>query len=141
MKLRVKIANQTYDVEVSDVHARPIKATVDGEVYEVWPEEVAAQVIAAAAPVSKPAVAPTPMAEARPVVSGSASVVAPIPGMIVSIDVKPGDVIEHGQTLCILEAMKMKNAIRATRSGTIAAIHVKIGDLVRHNQALMDFAD
>ncbi|HSV86770.1 MAG TPA: biotin/lipoyl-containing protein [Levilinea sp.] len=140
MKLRVKIANQTYEVEVGDILSRPIKATVDGEVYEVWPEEVASQVIEAA-PASKPVAAPIRIAEARPAVAGSASVVAPIPGTIISIDVQPGDAVEHGQTLCILEAMKMKNAIRSTRSGKIAAIHINVGDLVRHNQALMDFAD
>jgi hypothetical protein len=43
MKLRVKIQNRTYEVEVGDLLSRPIKATIDGQVFEVWPEEAASQ--------------------------------------------------------------------------------------------------
>jgi glutaconyl-CoA/methylmalonyl-CoA decarboxylase subunit gamma len=68
-------------------------------------------------------------------------VLAPIPGVIISIDVKPGDTVEHGTTLCVLEAMKMKNAIRATRAGKIGAVQINVGETVRHNQVLIEFAD
>ena len=54
---------------------------------------------------------------------------------------KPGDTVETGQVLCTLEAMKMNNAIRASRDGTIARIHVAPGDHVKHGQPLMEFSD
>jgi glutaconyl-CoA/methylmalonyl-CoA decarboxylase subunit gamma len=140
MKLRVKIQNRTYEVEVGDLLARPIQATIDGQVFEVWPEEAASQAVEAPAYDTATAL-PAPTVETAPAPAGSKAVVAPIPGVIVSIEVKPGDVIEHGQTLCILEAMKMKNAIRATRAGKIGAVHISVGETVRHNQALIDFAE
>jgi biotin carboxyl carrier protein len=49
--------------------------------------------------------------------------------------------VEYGQDLLTLEAMKMKNAIRATRAGTIAAVHVNVGDQVQHGQVLLEFTD
>ncbi len=69
------------------------------------------------------------------------AVLAPIPGVIIAVSVKVGDSVSFGQELCILEAMKMKNVIRATRSGKIGAIHVAIGDQVKHSQMLMEFTD
>jgi glutaconyl-CoA/methylmalonyl-CoA decarboxylase subunit gamma len=140
MKLRVKIQNRTYEVEVGDLHARPIKATIDGQVFDVWPEEAASQstetqIQSAAPPVSAPVI------ETAPAAAGNGAVMAPIPGVIISIEVKPGDAVEHGTTLCILEAMKMKNAIRATRAGKIGTVQITVGETVRHNQILMEFAD
>jgi biotin carboxyl carrier protein len=67
------------------------------------------------------------------------TVTAPLPGVIISIDVKAGDVVKRGQSLLTLEAMKMKNAIRSTREGTIAEVHVANGDQVQHGQLLVSF--
>jgi glutaconyl-CoA/methylmalonyl-CoA decarboxylase subunit gamma len=144
MKLRLKIEEQTFEVEVGDLSARPILANVDGETFEVWPEDVEALPVAAtvAAPVVAPA-APRPVRTAAPTApaSNSLSVTAPIPGVIISIGVKEGDMVKQGQELCILEAMKMKNAIRAPRPGKIASLRVAVGDHVNHGQALMDYAE
>jgi biotin carboxyl carrier protein len=68
-------------------------------------------------------------------------VAAPIPGVILSVGVKTGDEVKTGQELCILEAMKMKNTIRAARDGKIASVHVSAGDQVSHGQALMDYSE
>ena len=145
MKLRLKIDDQTFEVEVGDLSARPITASVDGETFEIWPEEVeviTAPVAAAPKPATPAAPRPvrTPAASAAPV-DKSLSITAPIPGTIISISIKDGDEVKPGQEICILEAMKMKNAIRAPRAGKIAAIRVAPGDLVRHGQALMDYAE
>jgi len=51
-------------------------------------------------------------------------VLAPIPGVILTILVKEGDDVAYGQDLCIIEAMKMRNAIKAARTGRIAAVRV-----------------
>lgn len=140
MKIKVTIADQTFEVEVGDLQARPILATIDGETFEVLPETAAA----AAAPVAsaRPAPVAAPAASRAPAAGGGGKqVVAPIPGVIISITVKPGDEVKVGQELLILEAMKMKNAIRANRAGKVATILVAAGDQVRHSQPLIEFTD
>ncbi len=139
MKLRVKIDDQMFDVEVNDLSSRPILASVDGETFEIWPEDAAAPEIAPLQ--AAPAQARPVAAAAEAAVDKTKSVTAPIPGVIISIAVKEGDVVKQGQELCVLEAMKMKNAIRAGRAGKIAAIRVAAGDHVKHGQALMDYAE
>lgn len=141
MKIQVKIDEQVFEVEIEDVHARPVIAVVDGEHFEVWPEETVpevgrtAPVARSSAPAMTKAASPTPSTS-----SGNAlTVTAPLPGVIISIDVKAGDVVKHGQILLTLEAMKMKNAIRSTREGTIAEVHVANGDQVNHGQLLVSF--
>jgi biotin carboxyl carrier protein len=143
MKIRVKIDEQTYDVEVGDLNARPILATLEGETFEVWPAEESAELSPAAVePGCEPTLAaPAPAAAGGPAVDKSKSVQAPIPGVILSVAVKPGDTVKTGQELCLLEAMKMKNAIRANRDGKIANVLVASGETVRHGQVLMEFAD
>jgi biotin carboxyl carrier protein len=93
-------------------------------------------------PVPAPTV-PAHTADCTPPASQASSedkeVAAPIPGVIISIAVKPGDQVTHGQELCVLEAMKMKNAIRSTRAGTIDTVQVAKGDSVSHGQVLMVF--
>lgn len=148
MKIQVRIENQLFDVEVGDLNARPITAVIDGQTFEIFPEDAAAA--APAAPVVKAPATPAPAAEvpcADPAsIAGrtpdkSKVITAPIPGVIIAISAKVGDEVAFGQELCVLEAMKMKNAIRATRPGKIAAILVSVGDHVKHSQALIEYAD
>jgi biotin carboxyl carrier protein len=142
MKLRVKIDDQTFEVEVGDLSARPVLATVDGVTFEVWPEEAQTT-----APIQsfKPVPVTQVVSSPRPVVANnvnrSKNVIAPIPGTIFSIAVKEGDAVIPGQELCSLEAMKMKSAIRSTRTGSIAKIFVKAGDRVSQGQALVEYAE
>lgn len=143
MKMQVTIENETFEVEISDLSARPVVAIVNGEAIEVMPEDVApaaVQEVAVAKPVTTAPVAPKPAPAAAPVAGGK-SVVAPLPGVVETIKVKEGDVVKPGQELVILEAMKMKNAIRSTRDGKIAKIYVTAGQQVAHNHVLLDFAD
>jgi biotin carboxyl carrier protein len=144
MKMKIKIENETYEVEIDDLESRPILATVNGETFEVFPEEiqVVKPVVSTPTPV-KPAapvrVAPKPAAQAAS--ASSKSVLAPIPGVIDSLKVREGEEVKNGQELLILEAMKMKNSIRATRDGKIERVYVSVGDQVPHNHVLLDFAD
>lgn len=62
-----------------------------------------------------------------------------IPGTIREIEVKVGDIVESGDRLMILEAMKMNNEVKALIPGKIKSIHVKEGDMVRKNQLIIDF--
>lgn len=135
MKLTVKVENQSFEVEVGDIHARPIVATVDSETFEVWPEETTARPATAARTVSaRPAPIATEATTAR-------AVLAPLPGTIVAISVKPGAAVAHGQELCVIDAMKMKNVIRASRAGTIATVNVAVNQSVKHHDVLLEFAD
>ena len=69
--------------------------------------------------------------------SGEASVVAPIPGLIVRVEVQEGEEVRAGQPLIILEAMKMENEIRSPRAGTVKAIHVVPGESVEQGKVLI----
>jgi biotin carboxyl carrier protein len=150
MKLIVKVENQSFEVEVGDIHARPISATVDGEVFEVWPEDV--QLVRSAVAVGQvgdlPAAAQPAFSAAAPAVSppgaptsSARSVLAPLPGVVVEVSVRPGDVVAYGQELCTIEAMKMKNVIRASRAGMIEAVRVTLNQHVKHHDVLLDFTD
>lgn len=65
---------------------------------------------------------------------------APMPGLIVGISVQPGDVIMKGDSLLILEAMKMENNLKAPGEGTVKTIRVAKGDRVEKGQVLVEFA-
>lgn len=64
---------------------------------------------------------------------------APMPGLVVSIEVAPGDTVKKGDTLLILEAMKMENAIKAAGDATVRSVHVEKSNTVEKNQLLISF--
>ena len=91
---------------------------------------------AAPAPVTPaPAVAPAPAA-APAGAAGSITVESPMPGKILSVEKKVGDSVEAGQTIMILEAMKMENEIVAPEAGTIASINVSVNQSVEAGEVL-----
>jgi acetyl-CoA/propionyl-CoA/long-chain acyl-CoA carboxylase, biotin carboxylase, biotin carboxyl carrier protein len=118
--------------EEADAEARVLRevtAEVDGRRYEVklWVPDVAAM---AGAGVSgrlgnKPAKPRASMTG-----TGSGSVTVPMQGTIVKVLVSVGDEVDVGQSICILEAMKMENAITAEKSGTVSEVRVSAGDSV-----------
>ena len=69
----------------------------------------------------------------------SKMVVAPMPGLVVSMDVAEGQAVQSGQTICVLEAMKMQNIIRAERDGIIKVVGAKAGDSVAADDILAEF--
>lgn len=144
MKLKVVIDGQTYEVDVEDIHARPVVAMVEGERYEVWPEtEIAADTVptsAAFISIPESTQARSSFGEA-PQGTDNKVITAPLPGVIVEVLVKPGDCVTRGQEVCTLEAMKMKNAIRSNREGTIALVEVSVGDQVGHGQVLVTYTE
>ena len=68
-----------------------------------------------------------------------AHVRAPMPGLIIALRVKDGDVVKAGDTLLILEAMKMENIIKAPGDATVKSVKVRMGDGVEKNQVLIEF--
>lgn len=137
MKFKLKLDERDFEVEVGDVDQRPIAVRVEGERFEVWPSSEAAT--------PKPMEAqrqPMPNAGHRPSSPGGNTnrVYAPIPGVIVSIAVQPGQSVIIGQELCVLEAMKMRNSIRAARAGKIAAVFVSVEQTVKQRDGLLEYA-
>jgi biotin carboxyl carrier protein len=140
MKVRVQVDGELYDVEIGDLNSRPIQAIVDGELFAVWPEEIAG-VTATAAPGREEAAAETlpprrPIA-ASPDAQGADIVTAPLPGDIVVVAVRPGESVEAGQLLCTVESMKMNNPVRSTRAGVVAEVFVAVGDHVNFGQPMV----
>ena len=102
--------------------------TVNGVAYNVTVEE-GTGTAAASAPVAAAPAAPAGAA-------GSVTVTAPMPGNILDVKIKAGDSVKAGDTLLILEAMKMENEISAPQDGTIASVNVRKGDVVNSGDLL-----
>jgi propionyl-CoA carboxylase alpha chain len=73
-------------------------------------------------------------------VDTSKMVLSPMPGLVVSIDVAPGQEVRSGEAVAIIEAMKMQNIIRAERDGVVKAVNAKAGDSVAADEVLVEFA-
>ncbi len=109
------------------------RVNVNGTNYEVCVEEISAdEAVKSAAPAAAPAVAPAvaAAAPAAPAPAGGEKIIAPMPGNILSVNVKDGDTVKKGDILMILEAMKMENEILAPADGTVAAVSVTKGQTV-----------
>ena len=70
--------------------------------------------------------------------SGHGSLTAPMPATVIRVDVSPGSIVRRGDTLLILEAMKMELPVRATGDGTVTAVHCRAGDLVQPGVSLVE---
>ena len=146
-KLQVKVNGKEYDVEVSDFSGGSADVTVNGTSYSVEIEEaggaISAPVVRTAAPATAKSAA-APAAQAAPVAIASAGatdvISAPMPGVIMDINFKPGDKVAVGDIVCALEAMKMKNMIRSTREGTVASVEVNEGQRVPFGAVIIRFA-
>jgi biotin carboxyl carrier protein len=79
--------------------------------------------------------APRPSAPAS---RGEGGIVAPMPGLVLTIKVKEGDSVAAGQSLLVMEAMKMENAVTAPYAGTVAKIYVREGDSIAEGDLLVD---
>lgn len=130
MKYRVSLNGKTYEVEVEAGKAMLL------DEYESFAPVTAAPV-AASAPAAAPAVAAAPAAVS---LAAGEPVPAPMPGVILKLLVKQGDAVKEGDTLAILEAMKMENEIAAPKAGTVAQVVCKVGDKVDTGAALVVLA-
>ena len=81
------------------------------------------------------------MNSAAPDLQGPLPVRAPMPGLVVKVEVQEGDLVEAGRGLLVVEAMKMQNEIRAQVAGVVKAVHVQAGDAVPAGAKLIEFAE
>ena len=146
MKYKITVNNQVYEVEIENINTRPVIAHVDGERFEIMPENADQAETRKDAPEKseKSSFKPNPISvtapSPNPAISGNV-LSAPLPGTIVEVFVKPGEKVEAGQVVVIIEAMKMKNSIRSVYSGKVSEVLVNAGQSVAHKQALVKFAD
>ena len=136
---KYKINGNTYTVAVGDIDENVAQVEVNGVPYKVvldTPKTITkvASVKAAAAPRTASG---EKIISSKPVSGGVNNIVAPLPGTVISVAVKPGDVVKASDTVVMLEAMKMENSIRAGRDGKVASVNVNPGDSVLEGAVLV----
>ena len=137
-KYNLTIEGKKYAVEV-DVNDTIANVKVNDKSYTVEIEkEKEPQIAKVSKPAPKPAAA-APKAAAAPATAASASAIkAPLPGNGVKILVSAGQAVKRGDTLLVMEAMKMENNIMAEKDGTVKAVYVEVGRTVALGDALVE---
>ncbi|MGL5272807.1 MAG: acetyl-CoA carboxylase biotin carboxyl carrier protein [Phocaeicola sp.] len=132
---KYKINGNPYTVVIGEIDDNIAHVEVNGTSYKVEMEKK--QKAAAPKPIVRAAAPVKPVAPIAKPASGKAAVKSPLPGVILEIKVNVGDVVKKGQTVLILEAMKMENNINADRDGKIASICVEKGSSVLEGNDLV----
>jgi biotin carboxyl carrier protein len=138
-RLKVTLDGQSYVVEIREIGATELQVTVNGQVHHLTVDDVLDR-----SAVAKPVYPTTRNAPVAPTPAPSQSFAmeilsAPMPGDITEILVSVGDRVEAGQGVCVLEAMKMKNILRASRNARVAEILVSVGQTVDYGARLVRF--
>lgn len=150
-KYQYTVKGVDYEVEIQDIEGNIANVTVNGIPFEVemkQPVKAGKQKVKLSgeqkesAPTATPtatatSATATPAATTTAAAASGKPVVAPLPGTINEIKVKVGDKVNAGDTVVILEAMKMQNNIEAETSGTITSINVNKGDAVMEGDTLV----
>ena len=116
-----------------EVNGTSYKVDILGEELNITPRPAAkpaAPVAAAPAPVAQPAPVEQPAAPAAKPAGNGKPILSPLPGVILDLKVNVGDQVKAGQTVAVLEAMKMENNINAEHDGVVTAIKVNKGDSI-----------
>lgn len=143
-KYQYTIQGVDYDVEINEVEGSLAKVNVNGIDFDVelkQPISVGKQMkkvkvekpVAAPVTAAAPGAAPAP----APVAGSGAKVLAPLPGTVTEVCVKVGDAVAMGDTVVVLEAMKMQNNIEAENAGTVTSVLVSKGDTVMEGAPLI----
>ena len=144
-KFEYKVQGDDYEVEIEEMEGNIAKVSVNGIPFEVELKQpinpakaISRPTVAAPAPAPAPAAAPAARPAAPAAYAGAGTAVkAPLPGTITTVNVKVGDKVNVGDTVVVLEAMKMQNNIEAECAGTITAILVNPGDSVMEGASLV----
>lgn len=136
---KYKINGNTYNVTIGDIDDNMAQVEVNGVPYKVELEKApAVKVASAPRPSAAPRTETGNKVISKPAATGGANAVkAPLPGVILSINVKEGDTVKAADTILMLEAMKMENAIHAGRDGKVKSVNVKQGDSVLQDDVLV----
>ncbi len=137
---KYRINGNLYSVKIGDIDNNLAKVEVNGVPYKVELEKTDKPVTIVSAP--RPSAAPRTETGAKVIAkpqaaAGGYQVKAPLPGVVLSVAVKVGDVVKASDTVVVLEAMKMENAIHAGNDGKVASIAVTPGDSVLEGAVLI----
>lgn len=144
-KYQYKVNGIDYNVEIQDIENNIAYVSVNGKQFEIeMPETInthSKPKKEVTQKESKPATvtrkqAQEPKQESKPASKGM-KVTAPLPGTITEVKVTVGQAVKEGDTVVVLEAMKMQNNIEAETNGTITEIHVSNGDTVMEGKPLV----
>ncbi|MCB2148631.1 MAG: acetyl-CoA carboxylase biotin carboxyl carrier protein subunit [Deltaproteobacteria bacterium] len=137
MQYQLKIGDQDFAVTVEAQPAAGLRVSVNGTPYDVTIVQEASSSslprVAVAASVREPA--PAESASGTTAVQGA--ILAPIPGLILEIKVRVGDTVQAGQTVAVMEAMKMENNLTTHLSGVVKEILVQKGSEVATGDAIL----
>lgn len=129
MKYKITLNNRTYEVEVEN-----------GEAMLLSEYETAAPAVPAASVSAAPAAAPVSAAPAAVELAAGETIIAPMPGNILKVNVTAGQAVKAGDILVVLEAMKMENEILAPRDGTVVQVIADKGAVVETGTPLVVIA-
>ncbi len=135
---KLKINGNDYNVNINEVEGQEIKLDVNGTPYVVTVDQEIKQ--QKKAPVVRPVTTAAPAAGNAPksaATAAGAKVTTPLPGTILDVFVNVGDAVKAGQTVVLLEAMKMENNIEADTAGTVKEVKVRKGDSVLEGDVLV----
>lgn len=135
MKYNLEINKKNYDVTIGGIAGNMARVLVNGQSYEVYiakqPRPGLQPATSLAAATTEIMATPVPLQKPEtsipPVLLGQEAILAPIPGLILEVKVKVGDAVNAGQTVAVLEAMKMENSLVSHVSGNIKEIRVEKG--------------
>ncbi|MBP8645862.1 MAG: hypothetical protein KBH99_07065 [Syntrophobacteraceae bacterium] len=167
----VEVKGKQYVIDVQELSADRFRVILDDQVFEVHlsadqdlaEARITPQILPARAEdeaaierpttsyhpphpdsLEKPPSVPTPPLPPKPHLPGDEprrEITAPMPGVILSVEVQPGDEIRRGQTVVILEAMKMKNPVKSPRDGLVAEVMARPGQSVGYGDVLVRFEE
>ncbi|MBK9292298.1 MAG: biotin/lipoyl-binding protein [Bacteroidetes bacterium] len=134
------IRGNEYEVEVLRIEGNLAEIEVNGTPYQV---EIERKKVESKTPILvRSAITNNPNAENVKIKAGAearlSKIVAPLPGQIIQILVKPGDQVKRGQKLLVYEAMKMENNLLAEKDGIIKVVKVNLGDNVLQGDLLIE---
>lgn len=140
-KFKFTIRGNSYEVEVGNIEDKIAEVEVNGTKYEV---EIHKEIITTKTPkLTRAVVHPSSESDKAKTSKpherkGAGQIKAPLPGTILEVKVKEGDIVKSGDILLVMEAMKMENNIKADREGKITSIKVKSGDSVLEGDVLVE---
>ena len=135
-KFKITIDDNDFEVTVKETEHNKAKVEVNGISYDVRYENKST----VASPLTRKVAGPVaPQVQVQqPTTTTQTTIKSPLPGTISSINVKVGDEVKRGDTLIVMEAMKMENNIMASSNGQVKAIHVTVGQSVSQDDPLVD---
>ena len=135
---KLKINGNEYNVDINEVEGQEIKLDVNGTPYVVTVDQEIKQQRKPVAAAPRPQVAPAASGSVQKSNAPAGSkVTTPLPGTILDVFVNVGDTVKEGQTVVLLEAMKMENNIEADVAGTVKEVKVRKGDSVLEGDVLV----